>query len=248
MDIKKPNGTDYGYIRASTEKQQSSLISQRDALLMAGCKMENIFVDDATTGKTNLTAAGTAWQKMNAKLTKGDRVIVKSHTRLGRKNHQIIYAVGELIERGIHVWDLEANQIYDDLDSFEQVLKLNLNSAFGDKEQVEISARTKTSLKTRTAAGFKLGQKPKLSRSHISYIHTLRDEGHGIKYIASAVRVYSKKYGKEMPISSTTVQKVINGTYGLTVEEWQAQNDRAREHMFKTADAMRRVRELASAA
>lgn len=119
----------------------------------------------------------------------GDRLIVHSHTRLGRKNHEIIYAVGNLIERGISVWDLKSNQVYDDLDNFEQVLNLNMNSAFGDKERVEISSRTKTSLRTRTNAGFKLGQKSKLSRSYVAYMQTLHAEGYGLKYIAGAVRV-----------------------------------------------------------
>lgn len=235
--------TDYGYVRGSTEKQKSTLVSQRDAILAVGVKAENIFVDDATTGKTNLTKHGTGWEEPQGKLKGGDRLVVHSHTRLGRKNHEIIYAVGKLIERGVSVWDLGTDQVYDDLDNFEQVL-LNLNSAFGDKERVEISSRTKTSLRTRTEAGFKLGQKPRLSRSQVAYIQTLHEEGHGIKYIAGAARVCSKKHGREMPISPTTVQKVLKGTYGMTVEEWQANNDRAREDMYKTADALRRVNQL----
>lgn len=201
-------------------------------------------MDDDTTGKTNRTDAGTGWAELQGKHMKGDRLIVHSHTRLGRKNHEIIYAVGNLIERGISVWDLKSNQVYDDLDNFEQVLNLNMNSAFGDKERVEISSRTKTSLRTRTNAGFKLGQNPKLSRSHVAYIQTLHAEGYGLKYIAGAVRVYSKKHGKELPISPTTVAKVLSGNYGMTVEEWQATNDRAREGMYKTADALRRVNQL----
>lgn len=109
---------------------------------------------------------------------------------------------------------------------------------------MEISTRTKTGLRTRTKAGFKLGQKPKLSRSHIAFLHTLRAEDYGIKYIAGAVKVYSKKYGKEKPISPIIVAKVLLGNYGMTVEEWQATNERAREEMYKTADALRRVNQI----
>ena len=235
---------DWGYVRGSTEKQKSTLVSQRDAILAVGVKPEHILVDDATTGKTNLTEHGTAWEELQGKLQKGDRLVVHSHTRLGRKNHEIFYAVGKLIERGVSVWDLSTDQVYADLDNFEQIFRLNLNSAIGDKERVEISSRTKTSLKTRTDTGFKLGQKPKLSRSHVAYIQTLHAEDHGLKYIAGAVRVYSKKHGKEMPISPTTVAKVLSGTYGVTVEEWQATNDKAREEMYKTGDALRRVNQL----
>jgi DNA invertase Pin-like site-specific DNA recombinase len=244
MSEEKRDPIDWGYVRGSTEKQKSTLISQRDELIDKGVKQEHIFVDDATTGKTNMTKHGTAWEELQGKLQKGDRLVVHSHTRLGRKNHEIIYAVGNLIDRGISVWDLKSDKVYDDLDNFEQVLNLNMNSAFGDKERVEISSRTKTGLKTRTKAGFKLGQKKKLSRSHIAYIHTLREEGHGLKYIAGAVKVYSKKYGKEMPISPTTVQKVLSGNYGMTVEDWQATNDKAREDMYKVADAMRRIKQI----
>lgn len=49
---------DWGYVRASTEKQKSTPISQHDALIAAGCKPEHIIVDDDTTGKTNRTDAG----------------------------------------------------------------------------------------------------------------------------------------------------------------------------------------------
>lgn len=147
-------GIDYGYIRASTEEQRSTLISQEQALKDAGCKQEHIFIDDATTGKTNMTKTGTAWHELQAKLHRGDRLVVKSHTRLGRKNHQIIYAVGELIEQGVSVWVLDDHRVYDDLDSFEQqILNLNMNSAFSDKERVEISARTRTSLQVLVAHG-----------------------------------------------------------------------------------------------
>ena len=165
---------DWGYVRASTEKQKSTLISQHEALIAAGCNPDHIIVDDDTTGKTNMTDEGTGWAELQGKLMKGDRLIVHSHTRLGRKNHEIIYAVGNPIERGISVWDLKSNQIYDDLDDFEQVLKLNMNSAFGDKERVEISSRTKTGLKTRSDAGFKIGQKKKLPEPHRLHPHSPR--------------------------------------------------------------------------
>lgn len=199
-------------------------------------------MDDDTSGKTNMTAEGTGWAELQRKLQKGDRLVVMSHTRLGRKNHEIIYAVGTLIERGIHVVDLKANAVYDDLDNFEQVIRLNMNSSFADKERVEIASRTRDLLKVRSDAGFQLGQKPKLSQSHVAYIHALKREGFGVKAIAKAVKVYSKNHGRETPVSPTTVQKVLGGHYKMTVEEWQATNDRGRAEMFKRADAIRRVR------
>lgn len=45
-----------------------------------------------------------------------------------------------------------------------------------------------------------------------------------------------------MPISSTTVQKVLSGRYDMTVDEWQATKDKSRQD--KVADAMRRIKQI----
>lgn len=235
----------YGYIRASTEEQRGTLITQKDALKEAGCK--RIFVDDDQSGKTNISKDDTAWHELLATLEADDRVIVNSHSRLGRKNHHVVYAVGTLVESGVTVHVLDGNITYDDPDNLTQLIMLNMRAVTDHNEGVEISKRTKASLALRKKYEFKLGQKPKLSNSHVAYILALREEGLGFHAIANAVRVYSKKYGRERPISSTTVQKVINGTYGMTVEEWQDHNDRARAEMIKAAEAVRRVRIKAKA-
>lgn len=191
-----------------------------------------------------MTDEGTAWHELSGLVQPGDRVVVISLSRLGRENHELIYAVGQLNRRGVAVWTLDDNLIYDDINNETQILNLNIKSFSGTSEVLKTRARTKTALGLRTAAGMKLGQKPKLSRSHLIYIQTLHAEGYGIKHIAGAVKVYSKKHGKEMPISPTTVQKVLSGRYEMTVEEWQATNDKARQDMFKVADAMRRIKQI----
>ncbi|MFS0894728.1 recombinase family protein [Microbacterium sp. 179-I 3D3 NHS] len=242
MSVEEREPAFWGYIRASTEEQRGTLLTQKEELEEAGCV--RVFVDDDQSGMSNMTDEGTAWQELSIIAQPGDRVVVISLSRLGRENHELIYAVGQLNKRGISVWTLDDNLIYDDINNETQILNLNIKSFSGTSEVLKTRARTKTALGLRSAAGMKLGQKPKLSRSHVAYIHTLHEEGHGIKHIAGAVKVYSKKYGKEMPISPTTVQKVLKGTYGMTVEEWQATNDKAREQMYKTADAMRRVNQM----
>lgn len=233
-------GTKYGYIRASTEDQRATLITQEESLRKVGCA--EIFMDDAETGKTNMTKEGTDWMRLLSIVKDGDQVVVKSHTRLGRKNHQIIYAVGELIEQGVSVWVLEDNRVYDNLDDFSQVINLNINSAFSDRERVETSTRTSGSLQYRKANGYKLGTPPRLSRSHVAYIKALHEQQLGIRSIAAEVKVFSKKHEKEMPISTSTVQKVLKGTYGMTREDWQAKNEKAKSDLVKVAEAKRRVR------
>lgn len=242
MTITQREPTFWGYIRASTEEQRGTLITQREELEEAGCA--RVFVDDDQSGMSNMTDEGTAWRELIDIAQPGDRVVVISLSRLGRENHELIYAVGQLNKRGVSVWTLDDNLVYDDINNETQILNLNIKSFSGTSEVLKTRTRTKAALGLRSAAGMKLGQKPKLSRSHVAYIHQLREEGFGIKHIAGAVRVYSKKYGREMPVSPTTVQKVLSGNYGMTVEEWQATNDRAREDMYKTADAMRRVNQL----
>lgn len=49
-------GTCYGYIRASTEEQRGTLISQKEELEAAGSV--RVFVDDDQSGMSNMTDQG----------------------------------------------------------------------------------------------------------------------------------------------------------------------------------------------
>lgn len=233
----------YGYIRASTREQLLTLEVQREELEAEGCN--EIFID-RISGEKNIDAGkeqlDQEWGKMRAKIKDGDRVVVASQSRLGRKSYEVLYAVGKLIEDGAHVEILDEGRIYDDLDVFDQNLNLSFHSVVDHNERVEIKRRTKKALNYLSANGVKLGRKPRLSNSHVAYIHQLREHGLGYQAISKAVRVYSKKDNKEMPISPTTVQKVLKGTYGPSIEEWEASNDKARSEMSRIAMAVQQIK------
>ncbi|MFJ3385231.1 MULTISPECIES: recombinase family protein [unclassified Curtobacterium] len=225
-----------GYIRASTDDQENTLETQREELERAGCV--ELYIDQLS-GAVNISGSKKSldsdWQRLRAGIEKGDRVVVVSQSRLGRKSYEVQYAVGKLIEDGAEVQVLEDNRIYDDLDDFSQNMNLSFRAVTDQNERVEIKRRTKKTLNYLKANEVKLGTPPKLSRSLVNYILLLREAKMTIREIAAEVKVYSKKHDKLMPISTTTVQKVIKGTYGLTLEDTEEHNRRARENMVKIA-------------
>ncbi|MBO1902242.1 recombinase family protein [Leucobacter weissii] len=232
----------YGYVRASTLEQLNTLEIQHSELTDEGC--HEIFVD-RISGEKNIDSGDIdleqEWNRMRAKIEPGDQVVVVSQSRLGRKSYEVLYAVGKLIEKGASLKVLEDGRIYDDLDNFEQNLNLAFHSVVDHNERVEIKRRTKKALNYLSANGIKLGRKPRLSNAHIAYIHQLRDQGLGYQAISKAVRVYSAKHRREQPISPTTVQKVLKGTYGPSLEEWEANNEKARTQMAKIAVAVKHI-------
>lgn len=225
-----------GYIRASTEDQENTLETQRQELEAAG--VEEFYIDQIS-GESNISGGkkdlDSDWRRLRAGIEKGDRVVVVSQSRLGRKSYEVQYAVGKLIEDGAEVEVLEDNRIYDDLDDFSQNINLSFRAVTDQNERVEIKRRTRKTLNYLMVNEVKLGTPPKLTRSLVNYILLLREAKMTIRDIAAEVKVYSKKHEKLMPISTSTVQKVINGTYGMTLEDKEEHNEKARANLVKIA-------------
>src|SRR5579864_3524001 len=94
-------GITWGYSRCSTDKQDVTY--QVELLQKAGCRREHI-ITDVLTGRTQNRPG---FQRLNASLRRGDRVILTQLSRAGRTQRETIdWLVGEqdppgLEKRGI---------------------------------------------------------------------------------------------------------------------------------------------------
>ena len=84
-----------GYARVSTTEQDLAL--QTDALLLAGCKKEFIFVDKASGAKEQRPGLDKCLQQLKA----GDTLLVWRLDRLGRSMPQFVSLIEELRKKGI---------------------------------------------------------------------------------------------------------------------------------------------------
>src|SRR4051812_7313707 len=84
-----------GYARVSTHEQNLDL--QRDALLKAGCRPQDIFTDKVTGTKTQRAGL----EQALGRLREGDTLVVWRLDRLGRSLSHLIETVASLRERGV---------------------------------------------------------------------------------------------------------------------------------------------------
>ena len=105
----------HGYIRASTLEQLYTLEVQRQELKAEGC--DEIFID-RISGEKNINSGNVDlerdWKKMRGKIRQGDRVVVTSQSRLGRKSYEVLYAVGKLIEDGVRSYSRQWDCLGED--------------------------------------------------------------------------------------------------------------------------------------
>jgi DNA invertase Pin-like site-specific DNA recombinase len=168
-----------------------------------------VFTDIGVSVKDNVIE-GEGWLALMATIAAGDRVVVTSQSRLGRRNYEVLYAVGKLIEGGASLKVLDEDKVYDDLDNFEQNLNLTFRSINDHTERVETSRWTTQALSYLSSNGVKLGPKPKLTDADVERVRVLRDGGLGVRAISRTVRKEDKD-GRLKPISANTVKRVLAG-------------------------------------
>jgi DNA invertase Pin-like site-specific DNA recombinase len=217
----------FGYCRESTDSQINGLAVQREALKKAG--VSEVFEDAGVSGSKNITE-GNGWRELMTQLQRGDSVVVTSQSRLGRKSHQVVYAVGELIEAGVSVQVLDDNRTYDNLEDFSQNSLLAFRALTDHSERVEIGRRVQQTLTYLQSGGVRLGQKPKLTKDDVARIHELRGKQLGYAAISRFIEKPTKQFDgsfKSQAVSSQTIKRVLAGEYE-TVEAWEDCNRKAR--------------------
>ena len=169
----------YGYVRVSTEEQNSDL--QTQALKRAGVK--KIFTDH---GKGGSTLNRPALSRCLSTLQSGDTLIVWKLDRLGRSARDLINTLHDLTERGIHFKSL--TEAIDTTTPIGRAM-LHMAALLAELERGIITERTRAGVKAAKKRGVKFGRKPQMSPQQIAHAQELRDAGRGESEIMALLRV-----------------------------------------------------------
>lgn len=190
----------YIYQRISTEKQ--SLIRQEGAIADY-CKANNIEVaqenvySDIITGKT---IKRENYQKMKAKIDKGDFLILLDLDRLGRNWDIIKDEWKELTDKGVNIIVINCPLLNVMPDNNGQVsidkrliqsIMFELLCYLSQKEVEKISQRTKEALRVKreTDPNFKIGKPKTITAEQEQQVIELHEQGNKIQEIADIVGV-----------------------------------------------------------
>jgi len=188
--------TVYGYIRVSTDKQETE--NQRFEILKYANekKLGNVeIIEETVSGRKS-------WKdrelgKLIEKLQKGDVLIVTELSRLGRSMLEIMELLSILLRKGVELRVVKSNQVLKD-DLHSKVFAMAFSIA-AEIERELISQRTREALRRRKAEGKPLGR-PKGSYSskldrYRKQIEELLSKGVSISSIAKILGVpYSTMY------------------------------------------------------
>ena len=172
----------YGYIWRSNDMEAGPQLRQ---LREAGVPDNCIFVD-GESGKKTGTSTRSDWEKLDGRLQHGDKLIVASVDRLGRRNSDMVEILAQLFHRGVRVVTLAET---------EQFLCPYLNPQSGTREQVfapvlvsfmelladmdrkNLARKTQAGMKAAKAEGKRIGAPPKYNERTRAAIRADRAAG-----------------------------------------------------------------------
>lgn len=151
----------HGYTRTSTKDKQHDAL-QRRALVVAGVPEAHIYSDQVSGSKRALARSG--WSTLEARLRRGDELVVWRIDRIGRSMIDVITTVTELLERGVTVHSLS-----DGIDpsTREGRLMLSLMATFAEYERELIQERVLAGVDAARARGVRFGR-PALDREDVA--------------------------------------------------------------------------------
>ncbi|MGO7674876.1 recombinase family protein [Rhizobium ruizarguesonis] len=169
------------YARVSTPEQD--LEAQKHALKEAGADRvyseKKSGVGDSAT-RQSLDHALKALQS-------GDEFVATSLDRIGRSTRHLLGLVEDLKKKGIRVRTLDGFD--SDKFSAHDQLVLSIRAAFAEYERSMNSERTKAAMAQAKREGRHMGRPPKVTPKVLETMHTLRDQGKTLPYIAEALSV-----------------------------------------------------------
>lgn len=188
----------YIYQRISCEKQ--SLIRQ-EGETERYCKDNNIVVPEENIYKdiiTGKTIKRENYQKMKAKIGKGDFLIILDLDRLGRTWDIIKNEWKELTDKGVYIIVINCPviNVMPDTDGnisldkrLIQTIMFNLLCYLSQKEVEKISKRTKEALRAKKEQGIKLGCPCSISEEKVAEVLRLKEQGLTYAEISKATGV-----------------------------------------------------------
>ena len=168
----------YGYIRVSSKSQEqnTSLKSQRDAVLTAGAE---IVVEEVYSGGT--VKDRPKFSELIQKLKAGDELIVVKLDRFARTVSEGTTLAKDLYDRGVTLNILNMGKIEN---STIGTLLLNVMLAFSQYEKDMINERCREGrMIARQNPNYKEGRPKKFSREQVELGLTLLDDGKTYKQV-----------------------------------------------------------------
>lgn len=155
----------FGYARVSTKGQArdgNSLDAQKNALLAAGCDPDCIFTDVFTGTQLGRPE----FEKMHAKIRKGDTLVVTKLDRIGRSVSQASEVISEMLDAGVTINVLNLGVLSNDS---VNTLMRNILLAFAQYERDMIVERTQEGKAVAKAVNpnYREGRPPKYDQAQL---------------------------------------------------------------------------------
>lgn len=189
----------YGYIRTSKEQEADRRgmdpETQRRALIAAGVPERQVYADIDVSGITGV-ATRNGWRTLDAKLQRGDTLVVAALDRVGRRSIDVMGTIYGLVNRGIRLRSLAETETWAegldaDPDSVEWItatLIAQVCSYAAQLERQAIARRTKAGLERARAEGKRVGRPPALTEETLAAVQQDLAEGMPVAAVA-------RKYG-----------------------------------------------------
>ena len=161
-----------GYIRISTDKQD---LDKQRHLLLEYARKERLLIDEfiEVEVSSRQDTGARRIDELQAKLQKGDTLLVAELSRLGREMLQVLNIINDLSEKGVRIIFVRQPEL--STTGSHGKLLLAIYSYFAQAEREFISMRVKQGLAAARAKGVKLGR-PKGSRNKKRVLDPYRDE------------------------------------------------------------------------
>ena len=176
--------------------------TQRRGLIAADVPARNIHADIDVSGTVGV-ATRNGWRALDAKLERGDVLVVAALDRVGRRALDVMGTIYDLVNRGIRLRSLAdtedwAKGLDADPESVEWMTAMLIAQVCSFSAQLErqaIARRTRAGLARARAEGKRLGRPLSLGEDQMTAIHQDLAEN-------MTVAAISRKYG----ISRTTLR------------------------------------------
>ena len=152
-----------GYARVSKADGSQPLDLQRDALIEAGVKKDQIYSDLASGIKDDRSGLEACLKA----LREGDVLVVWRLDRMGRNLHHLVRTVSMLSERGVGLKVLTGQGTLIDTTTAAGRLSIGIFAALAEFERELIRERTMAGLKSARARGRKGGRKFALTKAQV---------------------------------------------------------------------------------
>ena len=180
----------YGYARVSTNEQKTD--PQQAALKAAKC--DHIFTDHGKTG-TNMKRS--AWQECMKAMRPGDTLVVWSFDRIARTLRDLLKAIGDLEERGVHFESI--TQKFDTTSYVGKAL-VQLIGIFAEFEHGMMMERAAAGRADAKRRKVKFGPKFKISPERLALAREDIEKGYSLSFIAE----------KRLEVDRTTLWRALN--------------------------------------